>query len=634
MTTTVLAYIPSPSQGVWHIGVVPIRAYALFIIAGIIAALVIGDRRWVARGGESGVIYDIALWAVPFGLIGGRLYHVMTDWRTYFGEDGAGLAGAFRIWDGGLGIWGAVALGGLGAWIGCRSKGIPLSAFGDAIAPGIILAQAIGRLGNYFNQELYGRPTTLPWGLEIYERRNAQGVLDSLNGVSTGQPVEIVHPTFLYELLWNLLVFAVLIWIDRRFKVGHGRLFAMYVAGYCLGRFWIELMRSDVATHIAGIRINSFTSTFVFVGAVVYIMVAPKGREDPASLRGKPKEPEEDTAVEEFVRELTTVGATTGVVAAAKAAGAVEDEDAKAVGDESENESGGATTAEDLSPDVPETPSEDIEEGEVAAEADELGADVAGVLAENVAEAEEFAAEGDEEDEPESEAAAEAEALAEDVEKAPAEDIEEAEEFAEAGEDAEPEAGVGAIEPEEAAEAQAAAPEAHEAAVEAAEEAEEVAEEEAEEVADEADDYETEDVLAGPQAEADESASAEDAEPVAGMGAVEGEEAAEAEAAAPEVHEAAVEAADEVEELADEVTEDAVDEPETEDAEAAVQEAAETEPSDKDAEAVAAEADSAVDDEPSTGVLAAETETEHAPATAEPATESRGRLRRWLGRNR
>jgi len=235
VTTTVLAYIPSPSQGVWHLGPIPLRAYAFFIIIGIIAALVIGDRRWVARGGQAGVIYDIALLAVPFGLIGGRLYHVMTDWRTYFGDDGAGLVGALRIWDGGLGIWGAVALGAVGAWIACRFwKGIPLPAFGDAIAPGIILAQAIGRLGNYFNQELYGRPTTLPWGLEIYERRDASGALDTLNGVSTGQRIEVVHPTFLYELLWNLLIFAALIYIDRRFKIGHGRLFATYVAAIAL----------------------------------------------------------------------------------------------------------------------------------------------------------------------------------------------------------------------------------------------------------------------------------------------------------------------------------------------------------------------------------------------------------------
>jgi len=204
VTTTYLAYIPSPPQGVWHLSFIPIRAYALFIVAGIVVALMLGDRRWVARGGQAGVIYDIALLAVPFGLIGGRLYHVITDWRTYFGDDGAGLLGAFRIWDGGLGIWGAVALGGVGAWIGCRYKGIPLPAFGDAIAPGIILAQAIGRVGNYFNQELYGRPTTLPWGLEIYERVNANGAPDNLNGVSTGELLNIYHPTFLYELLWNV----------------------------------------------------------------------------------------------------------------------------------------------------------------------------------------------------------------------------------------------------------------------------------------------------------------------------------------------------------------------------------------------------------------------------------------------
>jgi prolipoprotein diacylglyceryl transferase len=176
--TTTLAYLPSPPQGVWHLGPIPVRAYALFIIVGIIVALVIGDRRWEARGGERGVIYDIALWAVPFGLVGGRLYHVITDWRTYFGEGGAGLLGALRIWDGGLGIWGAVALGGVGAWIGCRRHGIPLAAFGDAIAPGIVLAQAIGRMGNYFNQELYGRDTTLPWGLEIFYRRDPSGVID------------------------------------------------------------------------------------------------------------------------------------------------------------------------------------------------------------------------------------------------------------------------------------------------------------------------------------------------------------------------------------------------------------------------------------------------------------------------
>jgi prolipoprotein diacylglyceryl transferase len=300
MTTTVLAYIPSPPQGVWHLGPVPLRAYALFIIIGIIAALLIGDRRWAARGGERGVIYDIALWAVPFGLIGGRLYHLATDWRTYFGEGGAGPIAALRIWDGGLGIWGAVALGGVGAWIACRRRDIPLPAFGDAIAPGLVLAQAIGRLGNYFNQELFGRETTMPWGLEIFYRRDPAGFVDvhSLDGVSTGQLAMVVQPTFLYELLWNLLIFVVLIIADRRFTLGHGRLFATYVAGYCVGRFWIELLRDDTATHIAGIRINSFTSTFVLIGAVVYLILAPKGREDPATLSGSAAELLEPDSVE------------------------------------------------------------------------------------------------------------------------------------------------------------------------------------------------------------------------------------------------------------------------------------------------------------------------------------------------
>ena len=651
MTTTYLAYIPSPPQGVWHLWVIPVRAYALFIIVGIIVALILGDRRWVARGGQPGVIYDIALWAVPFGLIGGRLYHVMTDWRTYFSDDGAGLAGALRIWDGGLGIWGAVALGGVGAWIGCRQKGIPLPAFGDAIAPGIVLAQAIGRLGNYFNQELYGRPTTLPWGLEVYERRDASGALDSLNGVSTGQLVGIFHPTFLYELLWNVLIFAALIYIDRRFKIGHGRLFAMYVAGYCFGRFWIELMRSDVATHIAGIRVNSFTSTFVFIGAVVYIMVAPKGREDPASLAGKPEVEEEDE-VEAFAKELTAVAATTGVVAAAKAAGEAEDEDAKVAVKDSVEDS-----VEDEAAEEPEGPEAAPEVHEAAVEA-----------ADDAEAVDEFAAE------PAAGADEEPEADSEDV----------------------PAAGLGAVEGEEATEALEAAPEVHEAAAEAADEAEAVADEVA--AGDEAAEAEEPEAEAeeAPEAEAEgdhepevEAPEADSAEPEAGLGSVEGEEAAEAVAAAPEVHEAAVEATDEAETVADEVasedeepaaseaaaeaeelaadvaeapsedieaaeefaeageeaepaeaaaeSEDS-DEPDTEDAEAAVGEA-EAESSEEkaaeEAEAVAEEADSAAEDEPKTGVLE-EAKVDEPEPTPEPATARKtgGRLSRWLRRNR
>lgn len=335
MITTLLAAFPSPPQGVWYLGPVPIRAYALCIIVGIVVALVIGDRRWEARGGERGVIYDIALWAVPFGLIGGRIYHLMTDWRTYFGERGAGLGAALRIWEGGLGIWGAVAFGGVGAWIACRRRGIPLPAFGDAIAPGIVLAQAIGRLGNYFNQELYGRETTLPWGMEVFYRRDASGMVDvhSLDGVSTGQVAAVVHPTFLYEMLWNVLVFVLLLYADRKYRLGHGRLFALYVASYCVGRFCVELLRDDTATQIAGIRINVFTATFVFVGAVVYMVLAPKGREDPATLRGRHAPAEEESPVEELAEELVGAAKGSGILAAVMVAGAHEAEDAAAVGD-------------------------------------------------------------------------------------------------------------------------------------------------------------------------------------------------------------------------------------------------------------------------------------------------------------
>lgn len=356
--TKLLAYFPSPPQGVWHLGPVPIRAYALFIIAGIVAALLIGDRRWEARGGERGVIYDIALWTVPFGLVGGRLYHLATDWRTYWGPGGAGFGAAVRIWDGGLGIWGAVALGAVGAWIGCRRHGIPLPAFADALAPGIILAQAIGRLGNYFNQELYGRETTLPWGLEIFYRRDPSGYIDphSLDGVSTGQVALVVQPTFLYELLWNLLIFVALLYADRRLTLGHGRLFALYVAGYCVGRFCVELLRDDTATHIAGIRINSFTSTFVFIGAVVYLMAAPKGREDPESLRGNQYVEEEPAEPEPATVAATTEAATEGVAAPADGAEAP----------------GAAATAqrpeESAEPDVEKPESEETEAAEEASE--------------------------------------------------------------------------------------------------------------------------------------------------------------------------------------------------------------------------------------------------------------------------
>jgi prolipoprotein diacylglyceryl transferase len=262
-----LAYIPSPSRGEWFLGPIPIRGYAFAIILGVIAAIWIAERRWVARGGRPGTAGDIALWAVPFGLIGGRLYHVLTDWQLYFG-DGRDPWRALQIWQGGLGVWGAISLGAVGAWIGCRRAGIRLPPFADAAAPGIAVAQAIGRFGNWFNQELYGRPTDLPWGLRIDEDHRLPGYED----------IATYHPTFLYEALWCLGLAALIVWADRRFQLGHGRAFALYVAGYTAGRGWIEYLRIDPAHEILGLRLNDWTSLLLFVGAVAYIVISARLR--------------------------------------------------------------------------------------------------------------------------------------------------------------------------------------------------------------------------------------------------------------------------------------------------------------------------------------------------------------------
>ena len=232
MNDVLLASIPSPSQGVWHLGPIPLRAYAFCIMLGVVVAVWVTTRRWVARGGASTEVFDLAMWAVPFGIVGARLYHVITDYQLFFGA-GRDWTDMFRIWQGGLGIWGAVALGALGAWIGARRMGIRLTAFADAAAPGILLAQAIGRWGNYFNQELFGRPTTLPWGLEI----------DVVHRPAAYLATPTFHPTFLYECLWCIGVAVLVVWADRRFTLGHGRAFFLYVIGYTIGRAWIEHLR-------------------------------------------------------------------------------------------------------------------------------------------------------------------------------------------------------------------------------------------------------------------------------------------------------------------------------------------------------------------------------------------------------
>ena len=263
MTALSLLSLPSPSQGVWHLGPLPVRAYALCIIAGIVAAIWLAEKRWVHRGGKPGAIQDIALWAVPFGIVGGRIYHVATDPEIYFGS-GRDPVNALYIWNGGLGIWGAIGLGALGAWIGARRSGASFRDLAGALAPALPLAQAIGRWGNWFNQELFGKPTDLPWGLQIAPGRRPDG----FESYSTFQP------TFLYESLWDLGVVGLVLWVEARFRIGGGRLFAVYVMGYTAGRGWIEYLRIDTVNHVLGLRLNVWTSVVVFAAAASYFVLA------------------------------------------------------------------------------------------------------------------------------------------------------------------------------------------------------------------------------------------------------------------------------------------------------------------------------------------------------------------------
>lgn len=279
----ILANIPSPSQGVWHLGPIPVRAYALCIILGILVALWLTLRRYTARGGNPDTVWDAAIVIIPAGIIGGRLYHVITDHDKYFGE-GRNPMDVFKVTNGGLGIWGAVALGAVALWVMFKVKKVPFAPFADAVAPGLILAQAIGRFGNWFNQELYGRETTVPWALDIYYRVDEAGKYAPVTGHSTGEVIASVHPTFLYEALWNVAVCLFLIWAQKKWKLGHGRVFALYVAGYTLGRFVVENMRSDEATHVFGLRINVIVSVVCFVVALVIFFRLRRGQETPAEV--------------------------------------------------------------------------------------------------------------------------------------------------------------------------------------------------------------------------------------------------------------------------------------------------------------------------------------------------------------
>ncbi len=256
-----LASIPSPGSGAIAIGPLQLRAYGLMIALGVLAAVWLTGRRFEERGiGTREDAAGIALWAVPAGVIGARLYHVITDYQRF--EDHP--LDAFKVWQGGLGIWGGIALGTVvGVWAAKR-RGMPLGLVITCATPALPLAQAIGRWGNWWNQELFGRPTDLPWALEVSPAK----------AIAAGYPAGTTfHPTFLYEFIWNLFLCVALIWVDHHVRLKPGRLFAVYVAGYCAARFFIERLRIDPAHEIAGLRVNEWVSAVMFVAAVLYLVV-------------------------------------------------------------------------------------------------------------------------------------------------------------------------------------------------------------------------------------------------------------------------------------------------------------------------------------------------------------------------
>lgn len=264
--------IPSPSDNsLISIGTFDIKWYAICIVTGILAAWLIADRRYRAKGGSSDSFTVIAFWAVIFGIIGGRLYHVITDYQLYFGP-GRNPWEAFNLRAGGLGIWGAIALGAVGAWIGTRREGVRLLPVGDALAPALLVAQAIGRFGNWFNQELFGGPTDLPWGLEI----------DAAHMPAGYAPGTTFHPTFAYEALWCLAGAVLLLWLERRFNLVAGQCFAAYIMVYTAGRFWIEMLRIDPANTILGLRLNVWTAMLTFaLGAALLVALRQRYQKDP-----------------------------------------------------------------------------------------------------------------------------------------------------------------------------------------------------------------------------------------------------------------------------------------------------------------------------------------------------------------
>jgi prolipoprotein diacylglyceryl transferase len=256
MTDLNIAFLPSPPHNGFYLGPLFVHAYGLAYVVAVLAAVLITGRRWQALGGDRALVHDVALWGFPAGVIGGRLYFLATSWS----EVPPHWWGPFAIWKGGLGIWGGIALGTLaGIWV-LRRRGANVALFMDAAAPALLVAQAIGRIGNYFNQELFGGPSTLPWALKISPAHRPIGYAQYAT----------FQPTFLYELIWNLLLAGGLVWLGRRRKIKPPGLFALYVAGYSFARIGEELLRVDPAHHIFGLRLNFYVATILCLAGLAW----------------------------------------------------------------------------------------------------------------------------------------------------------------------------------------------------------------------------------------------------------------------------------------------------------------------------------------------------------------------------
>jgi prolipoprotein diacylglyceryl transferase len=299
--SSIVSSIPSPEISFIELGPFRIHFYALFILTGIILALVLTDARLRSRGGEPGIALDISLWAIPFGILGGRFFHVVTHPSDYFFK-GADLLAVFRIWEGGLAIYGALIFGSLGAFIGARQAGIKFVSYLDAVAPGVLLAQAIGRWGNYFNNELFGLPTDLPWGLEIASNNPAYPA-----GLPDGV---LFHPTFLYESIWSLTGVALLLAADRRFNLRWGKMLGLYLIYYSIGRIWVESIRIDPSEVLLGLRINIWSAIAgIAVGLAILIIQTRRhtGLESSVYRSGKePQIPVEESVTEAVPEEDST----------------------------------------------------------------------------------------------------------------------------------------------------------------------------------------------------------------------------------------------------------------------------------------------------------------------------------------